>query len=119
MPILIYTSSLFFCKETVTNTAMALNMEVKYHIFIGSWFRASYSKYVSEYPTRCNDNILVLLQDLYMFRLPAVPIIRSTILQLTVTAITNITLDGEISVGVWALVPKQCDVTNRLILGNL
>jgi hypothetical protein len=36
------------------------------------------------------DNILVLLQDLYMFRLPAVPIIRSTILQLTVTAITYI-----------------------------
>jgi hypothetical protein len=39
-------------------------------------------KYAYEYPTRCNDNALVLLQDLYMFRVPAVPIIRSTILQL-------------------------------------
>jgi hypothetical protein len=50
---------------------------------------------VYEYPTICNDNILVLLQDLYMFRVPAVPIIRSTILQLAVTDITYITLEGE------------------------
>jgi hypothetical protein len=52
-------------------------------------------KYVYECPTRCNDNILVLLQDLYMFRVPAVPIIRSTVLQLAVTGITQITFDGE------------------------
>jgi hypothetical protein len=62
---------------------------------LGSWFRASYSKYVYEHPTRSNDNILVLLQDLYMFRVPAVPIIRSTILQLTATGMTYITLDRE------------------------
>jgi hypothetical protein len=36
------------------------------------------------------DNILLLLQDLYMFLVPAVPINRSTILQLTVTGITHI-----------------------------
>jgi hypothetical protein len=30
------------------------------------------------------DNILVLLQDLYMFRVPVVPIIKSTVLQWTV-----------------------------------
>jgi hypothetical protein len=65
-----------------------------YSCFLGSCFRASYSKYVYEYPTRCND-ILVLLKDLYMFRVPAVPIIRSTILQLAVTGMTYITLDGE------------------------
>jgi hypothetical protein len=44
-------------------------------------------EYVYEYPTRCNDNILVLLQDLYMFRVPAVPIIRSTKLQWAVNGI--------------------------------
>jgi hypothetical protein len=44
-------------------------------------------EYVYEYPTRCNDNILGLLQDLYMFRVPAVPIIRSTKLQLAVSGI--------------------------------
>jgi hypothetical protein len=54
---------------------------------LGSWFRASYSKYVYEYPTRCNNNILVLLQDLYMFRVPAVPIIRNTTLQWLPTAV--------------------------------
>jgi hypothetical protein len=32
--------------------------------------------------------MLVLLQDVYVFRVPAVPIIRSTILQLAVTGIT-------------------------------
>jgi hypothetical protein len=53
------------------------------------------SKYVYEYPTRCNDNVLVLFQDLYMFRVPAVPIIRSTILQSTVAGITYIMLDRE------------------------
>jgi hypothetical protein len=57
-------------------------------LFLGSWFCTSYSKYVYEYPTRCNDNVLVLLQDVYMFRVPAVPIIRSTVLQLAVTGIT-------------------------------
>jgi hypothetical protein len=46
-------------------------------------------KYVYEDPTRCNGYIFVLFQDLYMFRVPAVPIIRSTILQLTVTGITR------------------------------
>jgi hypothetical protein len=45
--------------------------------------------------TICNDNILDLLQDLYMFWVPALPIIRSTILQLTVIGITYITLDRE------------------------
>jgi hypothetical protein len=35
------------------------------------------------------DNVLVLLQDIYMFRVPAVPIIKSTALQLTVTGITD------------------------------
>jgi hypothetical protein len=58
-----------------------------FRFILGSWFRASYSKYVYEYPTRCSD-IFVLFQYLYMFRLPAVPIIRSTILQLIVTGIT-------------------------------
>jgi hypothetical protein len=38
---------------------------------------------------RCNCIILVLFQVLYMFWAPAVPIIRSTILQLAVTGITN------------------------------
>jgi hypothetical protein len=52
-------------------------------------------EYVHEYPTRFYYNILVLFQDLYMFRIPAVPIIRSTILQLAVTGITYITLDRE------------------------
>jgi hypothetical protein len=46
------------------------------------------TKHVYEYPERCNDNILVLFQDLYMFRVPAVPFIRSTILQLAVTGKT-------------------------------
>jgi hypothetical protein len=50
---------------------------------------------VHKYPTRCNNNMLVLLQDLYMFQVPAVPIIRSTILQLAVTGTTYITLDRE------------------------
>jgi hypothetical protein len=40
--------------------------------------------------------MLVLLKDLYMFRVPAVPNIRSTILQLTVTGITYIKLDREV-----------------------
>ena len=39
---------------------------------------------------------MVLLQDLYMFWVTAVPIIRSTILQLTVTGITYIKLDRGI-----------------------
>jgi hypothetical protein len=39
--------------------------------------------------------ILVLFQDLYMFWVPAVPIIRSTILQLAVIGITYIVLDCE------------------------
>jgi hypothetical protein len=56
---------------------------------------AMYVKYVHEHPTRYHDNILVPLQDLYMFRVPAVPFIRSTILQLAVTGITYITLDRE------------------------
>jgi hypothetical protein len=43
------------------------------------------AKCVYEYATRYNDNFLVSLQDLYTFRVPVVPIIRSTILQLTVT----------------------------------
>jgi hypothetical protein len=55
---------------------------------LGSWFHASCSKYVHEYPTRCSNNVLVLFQDLYMFWVPLVPIIRSTILQLAVTGIT-------------------------------
>jgi hypothetical protein len=54
--------------------------------------KEEYTKYVYEYPTRCNDNNLVLFQGLYMFRVPAVPIIGSTILQLAVTGITYITL---------------------------
>jgi hypothetical protein len=52
-------------------------------------------KYVYECATSCNGNVLVLVQDLYMFQVPAVPIIRSTELQLTVTGITYITLDRE------------------------
>jgi hypothetical protein len=51
-------------------------------------------KYVYEY-TRCDDNVLVLLQYIYMFRVPAVPIIRSTVLQLAVNGITHITLGRE------------------------
>jgi hypothetical protein len=39
-------------------------MQNRSTVFLGSWFRASCSKYVYEYPTRCNDNILVLFQDL-------------------------------------------------------
>jgi hypothetical protein len=73
-----------------------------------------------------------------MFRVPAVPIIRSTILQLTVTGITYITLDCETYGNVhfkgipesdgwshhsgWVGVEFQlnhCDVTSRPILGNL
>jgi hypothetical protein len=37
---------------------------------------------------RHNCIILVLFQDLYMFQVPAVPITRSTILQLAVIGIT-------------------------------
>jgi hypothetical protein len=40
-----------------------------------------------EHPTRCNCIILVLFQDPYMFRVPALPIIRSTILQLAVIGV--------------------------------
>jgi hypothetical protein len=45
---------------------------------------------------RCNYIILVLFQDLHMFRLPVVPIIRSSILQLADIGITYITLDREV-----------------------
>jgi hypothetical protein len=38
----------------------------------------------------------VLLQDFYMFRVPAVPITMRTTLQLTVIGITYITLDTEV-----------------------
>jgi hypothetical protein len=81
------TLPVFYLRLTHTHTK---------HAILGPWFRASYSKYAYEYPTRYNDNVLVLLQDLYMFRVPAVPIIRSTILQLTVTGITCITMDREV-----------------------
>jgi hypothetical protein len=91
--------------------------------------------FVHEYPTSCND-ILVLLQDLYMFRVPAVPIIRSTIVQLTVTGITYITLDREcmvtstlkvvhnravchITVVELEFQLNHGDVTNRPIMDNL
>jgi hypothetical protein len=97
-----------------------------------------YLNCVYECPERCNNNILVLLQDLYMFRVPAIPFIRSTILQLTVTGITYITLDREMygndhfkgcpeSDG-WShhsgwvgtqLQLTHCDVTNRPILEYL
>jgi hypothetical protein len=43
---------------------------------------------VYKYTTRCNSIILGLFQDHYMLRVPAVPIIRSTILQLAVIGIT-------------------------------
>jgi hypothetical protein len=67
---------------------------------LGVWPRLSqlnknYHKYVYEYPARCNGITLVLLQDFYTSRVPAVPIVRSTILHLAVTGITYITLDGE------------------------
>jgi hypothetical protein len=39
--------------------------------------------------------MLVLFQDLYMFRAPSLPFIRSTILQLAVIGITYIALDRE------------------------
>jgi hypothetical protein len=48
-----------------------------------------------------------------MFRVPAVPIIRSTILQLTVTGITYITLDRE----VFQL--NHGDVKNRPVMDNI
>jgi hypothetical protein len=60
------------------------------------WFRVSYYKYVYKYPERCNDNIFVLLQDLCMYRVPAVPIIMSSVMQLTVTGTTYIALDHEV-----------------------
>jgi hypothetical protein len=74
--------------------------------------------YVYEYPTRYIDNILVLLQDLYMFRLPAIPIIGSTILQLTVTGITYITLDGEMYVTSTLKIAKDQAVGHITLLGN-
>jgi hypothetical protein len=51
-----------------------------------------HAKYVYEYPTRSNDDVLALLQYLYMFRVPAVPIIRSTVLQLTDTGPNSTTV---------------------------
>jgi hypothetical protein len=48
-------------------------------IFLGSWFCASFSTYVYKYPTRCNNSILVLLQDHSTCFGHSMPIIRSTI----------------------------------------
>jgi hypothetical protein len=87
----------------------------------------SYSKYAYEYPKRFNDNILVLLQDFYMFRVPAVPIIRSTILQLTVTSMVKCVLTSTLNVihnravchiTVVELSSNHDNVTNRPIMDN-
>jgi hypothetical protein len=44
-----------------------------------------------------------------MFRVPALPIIRSTIVQLTLTGKTYITLDGEMYGNVhFKVVPETC-----------
>jgi hypothetical protein len=62
-------------------------------------------------------------QDLCMFRVPAVPIIRSTILQLAVIGIAYITLDREIYGNVhFKGCPESAGwshVTNRPIMDNL
>jgi hypothetical protein len=50
-----------------------------YFIFLGSWFRSSFSTYVYKYPTTCNNGIFFITRLLYMFRALSVPIIRSTL----------------------------------------
>jgi amino acid permease len=75
-----------------------------------------YYKYVYKYPTRCNGNILVLFQDLYLFQVPAVPIIRNTILQLAVTGITYRVIQEESAI-LWEII--VCVILSKKVHMNM
>jgi hypothetical protein len=63
---------------------------------LSSWYRTSFSTYVYKYSTKCNNIVLVLLQDhSTCFEQSPRPSSGVQQLQLTVTGITYLTFDRE------------------------